>query len=159
MALRVHGDIPDLLIGIDLGKVCTRIAHVQLGGRRSAGPGDAGWNTTTIASRHHGRPLDEFFALYRSVGADAVRGIVATGVYSQQLRAPVVAGLPEEIAQEWAVRLVAPDGPLSVVRIGGTGYSVLVRSGDSGSTARRTIAARRGRARPWSGSVLGWVPP
>lgn len=122
---------PDILIGIDLGKVCTRIAHVQLGGRRSAGPGDAGWNATTIASRHHGRPLDEFFALYRSVGADAVRGIVATGVYSQQLRAPVVAGLPEEIAQEWAVRLVAPDmAPLNVVRIGGTGYSVLVRSGD-----------------------------
>ncbi len=122
---------PDILIGLDLGKVCTRVAYVSPSDRGRSGRGADGWEATTIASRHHGRPLDEFFTLYESLGAAAIRGVVATGVYSQQLRTPIVSGLPEEIAQEWAVRLMAPAvAPLNVVRIGGSGYSVLVRTGD-----------------------------
>ncbi|NLE73820.1 MAG: hypothetical protein GX604_04210 [Actinobacteria bacterium] len=115
---------PHILIGLDLGKVATRIAYT-----RADSPSFSEADTITIAERHQGRPLDPFFSLYRELGSIAIRSVVATGVYSQRLSPPVVAGLPEEIAQEWAVRLLAPSaGSLNVVRIGGSGFSVLVRT-------------------------------
>ena len=48
-------------------------------------------------------------------------------MFSDRLGAPVVAGIPEEIAQQEAVTALRPDGALTVVRIGGGGYSVLAR--------------------------------
>ena len=80
------------------------------------------------AARHHGEPLAPFFALYRAIGASRVAGVVAAGAFGDRLTAPALGGIPEEIAQEWAVRaLYGADGALTVVRIGGSGYSVLTR--------------------------------
>ena len=53
---------------------------------------------------------------------------MATGAFGDRLTAPALGGIPEEIAQEWAARaLYGADGALTVVRIGGSGYSVLTR--------------------------------
>ena len=110
------------LIGLDAGKVTTSLAW-----------GRTGDDGTLIvegvsAARHLGEPLAPFFALYRSLGPARVAGVVATGAFGDRLTTPALAGIPEEIAQEWAARgLYGGDGPLNVVRIGGSGYSVLTR--------------------------------
>ncbi len=61
-------------------------------------------------------------------------GVAATGAYSDRLAPPVVGGLPEEIAQEYAAAALDGHGALNVVRIGGSGYSVLTR--DAGGRVR-----------------------
>ncbi|HSL95722.1 MAG TPA: BadF/BadG/BcrA/BcrD ATPase family protein [Thermoleophilia bacterium] len=110
-----------LLIGVDLGKVTTSLAW----GRPT---GDGAVDIAgTRALRHHGDPLAPFFAFYRELGPERVAAVAATGVFSDRLGAPVVAGIPEEIAQQEAVTGLRPDGALTVVRIGGGGYSVLAR--------------------------------
>ena len=89
----------------------------------------------TIVERHCGEPLRPFVELYRRLGSDAADGasrlvkVVATGAYSDRLGPPVLAGVPEEIAQEHAARaLFGDEGALNIVRIGGSGYSVLTRT-------------------------------
>lgn len=114
----------NVFVGVDLGKVCSRVVAFS-----AAGPGVAQEHLVTFDRRHFGDPFSVFFEAYRTIGSDAIRGIVATGVYSHRLRSPVVSALPEEIALEWAVRRLAPEsGPLTVVRIGGSGFSVLART-------------------------------
>ena len=111
-----------LLIGIDAGKVTTSLTW-----------GRCGADGTPIVlgcsdERHRGAPLAPFFALYRSLGAEQVAGVVGAGTFGDRLTAPALAGIPEEIAQEWALRaLYGEHGPINVVRIGGSGYSVLTR--------------------------------
>jgi activator of 2-hydroxyglutaryl-CoA dehydratase/predicted nucleotide-binding protein (sugar kinase/HSP70/actin superfamily) len=113
-----------LLIGLDAGKVTTSLAW----GRRAAD------GTLVVegsrAARHLGEPLAPFFALYRELGAGQVAGVVAAGAFGDRLAPPALGGVPEEIVQEWAARATyGADGPLAVVRIGGSGYSVLTRDG------------------------------
>ena len=111
-----------LLIGLDAGKVTTSLAW----GRRTAG--GALVVEGSRATRHLGEPLAPFFALYRELGAGRVAGVVAAGAFGDRLAAPALGGVPEEIVQEWAARdAYGADGPLAVVRIGGSGYSVLAR--------------------------------
>ncbi|HMK91433.1 MAG TPA: BadF/BadG/BcrA/BcrD ATPase family protein, partial [Thermoleophilia bacterium] len=115
---------PGVLIGLDAGKVTTSLAwgHVDAGGSLVV--------DGARAARHLGEPLVPFFELYRSFGAGRVAGVVATGAFGDRLTAPALAGIPEEIAQEWAARAVCgADGALNVVRVGGSGYSVLTRDG------------------------------
>ncbi len=110
------------LIGVDAGKVTTSLAWGRTG--------DDGSLTVegTSAVRHLGEPLAPFFSLYRSLGPARVAGVVAAGAFGDRLTTPALAGIPEEIAQEWAVRtLYGDEGALNVVRIGGSGYSVLTR--------------------------------
>ncbi len=110
------------LIGADFGKVTTSLAWAEVGpdGRLAA--------VATRASRHLGEPLAPLLELYRELGHERIAGLAATGAFGDRLQAPVAAGLPDEVAQEQAVRALYPDGEaLNVVRIGGSGYSVLTR--------------------------------
>jgi activator of 2-hydroxyglutaryl-CoA dehydratase/predicted nucleotide-binding protein (sugar kinase/HSP70/actin superfamily) len=113
---------PRLLIGLDAGKVTTSLAWGRVGA-----DGDLVVHGSS-AARHHGEPLAPFFALYRALGAARVAGVVAAGAFGDRLTAPALGAIPEEIAQEWAARaLFGAEGALTVVRIGGSGYSVLTR--------------------------------
>jgi activator of 2-hydroxyglutaryl-CoA dehydratase/predicted nucleotide-binding protein (sugar kinase/HSP70/actin superfamily) len=110
------------LIGIDAGKVTTSLAWGHTGHDGSL------IVEGTSAARHFGEPLAPFFSLYRALGPARLAGVVAAGAFGDRLTTPALAGIPEEIAQEWAVRMLYGDaGPLNVVRIGGSGYSVLTR--------------------------------
>ncbi len=111
-----------LFLGIDAGKVTTSLTW----GRRGAD--GAPIVVGSSDERHRGEPLAPFFALYRALGAEQVAGVVGAGTFGDRLTAPALAGIPEEIAQEWALRaLYGEQGPVNVVRIGGSGYSVLTR--------------------------------
>ena len=120
---REHLDGPEgLLIGIDAGKVTTSLTW----GRRGAD--GAPIVVGSSDERHRGEPLAPFFALYRELGPSRVAGVVGAGTFGDRLTAPALAGIPEEIAQEWALRaLYGERGAINVVRIGGSGYSVLTR--------------------------------
>ncbi len=121
--LRGRDDGARLLIGIDAGKVTTSLAWGRLRRRRRRCIVEG-----ASAARHLGEPLAPFFALYRELGPARLAGVVAAGAFGDRLTTPALAGIPEEIAQEWAVRVLYGDeGPLNVVRIGGSGYSVLTR--------------------------------
>ena len=120
-------DGPRLLIGLDAGKVTTSLAWGRVGADGALVV------EGSSAARHHGEPLAPFFALYRALGAARVAGVVAAGAFGDRLTAPALGGIPEEIAQEWAARaLYGADGALTVVRIGGSGYSVLTRDAAGG---------------------------
>ncbi len=109
------------VVGMDIGKTTLSFAvgGVSCDGRLEIER--AGFE------RHLGRPLEAFARLYCTLDHGALRGIAATGVHSGRLGAPIASGLPEEIAQEHAAGVLAPGGPLNVVRLGGRGYSVLTR--------------------------------
>src|SRR5664280_1899775 len=115
-------DTGRLFIGIDAGKVTTSLVWGRLGA--DGAPVVEGHSD----ERHRGEPLAAFFTLYRNLGAERVAGVVGAGTFGDRLTAPALAGIPEEIAQEMALRaLYGERGPLNVVRIGGSGYSVLTR--------------------------------
>ncbi len=119
---RVGDDGARRLIGVDAGKVTTSLAWGRVGDDGSLSV------EGTSAARHLGEPLAPFFALYRALGPARVAGVVAAGAFGDRLTTPALAGIPEEIAQEWAVRaLYGAEGALNVVRVGGSGYSVLTR--------------------------------
>jgi activator of 2-hydroxyglutaryl-CoA dehydratase/predicted nucleotide-binding protein (sugar kinase/HSP70/actin superfamily) len=110
-----------VLIGADFGKVTTSLAWAELSDDGRLG------EPRTRSVRHLGEPLRPFLELYREIGADTVAGVAATGAFGDRLGAPVRAGLPDEVAQERAASVLLGDGPFTVVRIGGSGYSVLTR--------------------------------
>ena len=111
-----------VLIGVDPGKVTTSLAWASTEPDGSLGA------VRAVSERHYGEPLESFLRLYREIGGGNVAGIVAAGAYGGRLGEPVLSGLPEEIAQEYAIGALYPDaGPINVVRIGGSGYSVLTR--------------------------------
>jgi activator of 2-hydroxyglutaryl-CoA dehydratase/predicted nucleotide-binding protein (sugar kinase/HSP70/actin superfamily) len=113
-----------LAVGVDLGKVTTSLAV-----GRVAADGSLELTETRV-ERHSGEPLRPFLDLYGRLIHDAapLAAVVATGAYADRLDAPIVAGVPDEIAQEYAARVVfGEEGALNVVRVGGSGYSVLTR--------------------------------
>nr|MCU0258662.1 hypothetical protein [Solirubrobacteraceae bacterium] len=114
-----HDDM--VLIGADFGKVTTSLAWASRGADGRLGEPE------TLSVRHLGEPLRPFLELYRRIGAGRVAGVAATGAFGDRLGTPVAAGLPDEVAQERAATLLLGDGPFNVVRVGGSGYSVLTR--------------------------------
>jgi len=111
-----------LLVGVDLGKTSLSMAMAE--------PDSKGGiiNVRTESVRHQGRPLDTLIEILRQKGPENIIKIAATGIYSDRLALPVITGLPDEIAQELATRNLFPDdGLLNIVRLGGSGYSVLTR--------------------------------
>ena len=115
-------------MGADLGRVTTSLAV----GRR--GRDGALEVLLARARRHHGSPLAPLFGLYEEIGAEALTGLVATGVHSDRVGGPALGGLPEEVAQEQAAALLWPaHGPLTIVRLGGSGFSVLALDGAGGA--------------------------
>jgi activator of 2-hydroxyglutaryl-CoA dehydratase/predicted nucleotide-binding protein (sugar kinase/HSP70/actin superfamily) len=113
--------------GCDLGTSNVRLVVTQLTPNGS-------WVVESVEERaHEGHPLDAFARWYRDRRIDQCQALGATGRYAAQLQAPALAGLPEdacvELALEQQEQLV---GPLSIVRIGARGYSVLTRSADGG---------------------------
>ncbi len=114
----LHGTV---LIGADFGKVTTSLAWATLGADGRPGKPE------TRGVRHLGDPLRAFLELYREIGASRVASVAATGAFGDRLGAPVTAGLPDEVAQERAAAGLVGDGPYNIVRIGGSGYSVLTR--------------------------------
>ena len=117
-----------LLVGVDLGKVTTCVAVGEFGADGELRV------LETRAERHLGDPLRPFLELYAGLDVSRLAGVAATGVYSDRLGEPALGGVPEEIAQERAAARLYPDGPLNVVRVGGGGYSVLIR--DAAGTVR-----------------------
>ena len=123
-----HAGHESLLIGIDAGKVTTSLTW----GRRRADGSPLVMGSSD--ERHRGEPLAPFFALYRELGAARVAGVVGAGTFGDRLAPPALGGMPEETAQEYAAGLLFADGPLNVVRVGGSGYSVLTRDAAGGVT-------------------------
>lgn len=113
--------IPTLpvFVGVDLGSVTTALAW-------TAGGTPERPRIVVRCERHGGDPLEPFFRLYRELDGH-VAAVAATGVHSRRLKAPVVAGVPEEAVMAEAACAVHPDGSLTVVNIGGSGFSVLSR--------------------------------
>ena len=114
-----------IVIGVDIGKVTLSIAVGKI--MRSGGC------KVIRASneRHFGKPLALFRKRYGRFNRSEILGIAATGIYSDQLKGPVLAGIPEEIAREYAINLMFPEnGPINIFRIGGRGYSILTRDGE-----------------------------
>ncbi len=119
---RQHGDTGHrLVVGVDLGKVTTSLAWGRVA------PDGAVDVVGARAQRHHGDPLEPFFALYDELGCERIAAVATTGVFADRLVAPVLAGIPEEVAQQEALETLMPMGAVTVVRIGGGGYSVLAR--------------------------------
>jgi len=110
-----------VILGVDLGKVTTSLAWAELSDDGRLG------EAATHSVRHLGEPMRPFLELYREIGAGRVAGVAATGAFGDRLGAPVRAGLPDEVAQERAATVLLGDGPFNVVRVGGSGYSVLTR--------------------------------
>jgi len=124
------GERRRLVVGADLGKVTSSLAWgwVNADGVVSA--------VRTACERHRGSPLASLERLYvdlrAQVGPEGIGGMVATGHFSVRLGRPVVTGVPEEIAEERAAAHLYPQGALNVVRVGGSGFSILVRDEEGG---------------------------
>jgi len=116
------GISPSILIGVDMGKTTLSFAVGEVNEKGGLE------HIQEESARHKGEPVEHFARLYRSFNHRSILGIVATGVYSNRLTGPVVSGLPEEIAQEYATQALYPGpGPINIIRFGGSGYSVLTR--------------------------------
>lgn len=77
---------------------------------------------------HEGRPAEALEAWYREAGIAGCDALGATGLHADELRAPVVSGLPEDACLSAAIEAL-PElaGPLNLVSVGARGYSVLTR--------------------------------
>ena len=142
-----------LVVGVDLGKVTTSLARASYrpdGGVRLL----AAWSV-----RHHGDPVRPFLDAYLDLDHRRIAGIAATGIHGDRLGMPVLAGVPEEIAQEAAAAWLYPDGPLNVLRIGAGGYSVLTRDarGRVAYEANERCSAGTGETVEGLCSRLGWT--
>lgn len=107
--------------GIDLGKATVELAVFTVDDEGVARL------ETRAALAHEGEPTAAFERLYREHHLERCAAISATGVYADELRAPVRA-LPERACVEAA--LAYADGlpaALNLVQIGARGYSVLSR--------------------------------
>ncbi|MBF0451613.1 MAG: hypothetical protein HQK75_12980 [Candidatus Magnetomorum sp.] len=111
----------------DIGKssICFATAVVQPDDRLV-------WETIDYQS-HEGNPFDMFKAWYIQEKIFRCKMLCATGIYADQLGAPVMI-FPEDICQEAALENTPglPD-QLNLIRVGARGYSVLSREslGDS----------------------------
>jgi activator of 2-hydroxyglutaryl-CoA dehydratase/predicted nucleotide-binding protein (sugar kinase/HSP70/actin superfamily) len=108
--------------GCDLGKASAKLVVVGLGG---------GGGVRVEARRcaaHGGEPAQLLAAWYRELGLAGCDAFGATGLYADELREPVVAGLPEDACLAAAIEgLPGLSGPLNLVSVGARGYSVLTR--------------------------------
>ncbi len=104
--------------GCDLGKATARFAVGLLA------PGGRVEDVHTWAVEHDGRPAEALLEWYRENDGAGLAGLGCTGLYGTGLRAPALAGLPEDACVEAAV---PPGGALNVVRVGARGYSVWTR--------------------------------
>ena len=77
-------------------------------------------------ARHDGDPFDLFLRFYREENLESVAAMGATGRFAARLAPPVLSQLPEETCLEEALALL-PEGPLNLLRLTATGYSVLTR--------------------------------
>ena len=107
--------------GCDLGKAAAKLVVLSVDGDR-----------VRIEARHSaphdGRPAEALAAWYREAGIANCDALGATGLYADELRAPVVSGLPEDACLTAAIeRLPELRGPLNLVSVGARGYSVLTR--------------------------------
>jgi len=115
-------NLPRILMGVDLGKVTLSLAMAE---RDECGKLV---NIRAIHKRHLGKPIDLFIKHYLELDHRRILGVAATGIYGDRLTSPVITGVPEEIAQEYAaLRLYPASGSVNIIRIGGRGYSVLTR--------------------------------
>lgn len=107
--------------GCDLGKAAAKLVVLSIG--------DAGLR---IERRdcipHGGQPAEAIATWYRDASIAACSALGATGLHADELRAPVISGLPEDACLGAAIEAVpALRGPLNLVSIGARGYSVLSR--------------------------------
>jgi hypothetical protein len=107
--------------GCDLGKAAAKLVVLSVDGDR-----------VRIEARHSaphdGRPAEVLAAWYREAGVANCDAHGATGLYADELRAPVVSGLPEDACLTAAIEgLPELRGPLNLVSVGARGYSVLTR--------------------------------
>ncbi|MCW5830527.1 MAG: hypothetical protein KIT79_14570 [Deltaproteobacteria bacterium] len=78
---------------------------------------------------HNGRPFDVFREWYWEQGISSCAALSATGLYAEELVAPVISGLPEDACVASALRLRQDlDGPVNLVSLGARGYSVFTRN-------------------------------
>lgn len=113
-------DSRKFVVGIDLGKATASFATGVLNDDGTL----SGISTKSV--RHLGAPVDHFKDFYKELDHSNVVGIAATGVFSNRLKAPIIAEVPEEIAQEIAAKeLNSNGGPINIVRLGASGYSIL----------------------------------
>lgn len=111
--------------GLDLGKATLKLAIFGV-----ADDGELVLETRADLA-HDGEPAAGFERLYREHRLERVSAMGATGLYADELTAPVLAGLPEEVCVEAALAR-RDDLPLALnlVQIGARGYSVLARDAD-----------------------------
>jgi len=115
----------------DLGKASAGFAIVTVGPHGQV-------EIESIEHRpHQGRPFAEFERWYRHHDVHQVSVLAATGIYADELDAPVVV-VPEDACQEAALELESdlPDA-LNLISIGARGYSVLTRTADEGGRRYR----------------------
>ncbi len=117
---------PPRVAACDLGKVS---ASFVIGVVR----GDGGVEIESAHNLpHEGRPLEAFATWYRDQDVAGCAGLAATGVFADQLAAPVQV-LPEQACLEAALER-DPELPaqLNLLSVGGRGYAALARSHDGG---------------------------
>ncbi len=111
----------------DLGKVsaCFAIGSINADGRLEI--------DKTEVVHHEGRPFEAFARWYDDHDVKGCAAFAATGVYADELATPVLV-LPEDACREAALE-ADPDFPasLTLLSIGGRGYSVLTRVEHNGN--------------------------
>lgn len=108
--------------GVDLGKASAKLIIL----RPRAGQSVEVEFSECV--RHEGRPLEIFTDWYAQQRLFECSSIGATGLFADQLVAPITAGLPEDACLEEAL-LAHPElsGPINVVNVSARGYSALSR--------------------------------
>lgn len=107
--------------GCDLGKAAAKLVVLSVDGDRVR-------IEARHSAAHDGRPAELLAAWYRETGIANCDALGATGLYADELRVPVLSGLPEDACLTAAIeRLPELRGPLNLVSVGARGYSVLTR--------------------------------
>ncbi len=108
--------------GCDLGKARAKLAVLDVAP-------DGAWTLLrSEGAPHEGRPLDALRAWYEAGALEGCAALGATGLFGDLLRAPIVAGLPEQecLRAALAARAELP-ASVNVVSIGARGYAALSR--------------------------------
>ncbi|MDP6812574.1 MAG: BadF/BadG/BcrA/BcrD ATPase family protein [Alphaproteobacteria bacterium] len=109
------------IAGCDLGKASVGFVVAEVGEDGKVEVAGAGYKL------HEGDPLGLFQQWYRDNDIASCAALAATGIYADELRAPVLM-LPEDSCQEAALE-ISPglEDALNLVSIGARGYGVLSR--------------------------------
>jgi activator of 2-hydroxyglutaryl-CoA dehydratase/predicted nucleotide-binding protein (sugar kinase/HSP70/actin superfamily) len=116
-------EIAVMIAGCDLGKATAKFVLLKVCGNGAP---------VVVDSRciiHEGRPLDAFRTWYNEEKIGSCAALAATGLYSDELVAPVISELPEDACVSSALTL-RPDlqGPVNLVSLGARGYSIFTRN-------------------------------